>query len=173
MQLHLYPESLLITAAVLVPNLVFLAFPPRNVGEYGEAESSVPFTVIERVGQVSAFVLPLFFPLSFSGAWTLVAWVAMGILLASYYALWVRFFAGNRDYALLFRPALGVPAPMATAPVLYFLLSSLVLGSVWQAIAASVLGVGHITTSIREARRLEALDAGRRVSRGRHHKGGV
>ena len=166
MQLHLYPESPLITAAVLVPNLVFLAFPPKNVAKYGKAEDSALFTIIERVGQVSAFVLPLLFPLSFSGAWTLVAWLAMGILLVSYYALWVRFFAGNRDYALLFRPALGAPAPMAIAPVLYFLLSSLVLGSVWQAIAASILGVGHVTTTIREARRLEALDAGSRVSRG-------
>ena len=165
MHLHLYPESLLITAAVLVPNLVFLAFPPKNVAKYGKAEDSALFTVIERVGQVSAFVLPLLFPLSFSGTWTLVAWFAMGMLL-SYYSLWVRFFAGNRDYALLFRPALGVPAPMAIAPVLYFLLSSLVLGSVWQAIAASILGVGHVTTSIREARRLEALDEGSRVSRG-------
>ena len=155
--MHLHPESLLITAAVLAPNLVFLAFPPKSVAKCGKAEDSALFTVIERVGQVSAFVLPLLFPLSFSGTSTLVAWLAMGMLLVSYYALWVRFFAGNRDYALLFRPALGVPAPMAIAPVLYFLLSPLVLGSVWQAIAASILGVGHITTSIREARRFHSL----------------
>ena len=97
----------------------------------------------------------------------------MAVLLASCYALWVRFFAGNRDYALLFQPALRVPAPMAIGPVLYFLLSSLVFGSIWQAIAASILGVGHITTSIREARRLAALDAGLRRSLGRHYRGGV
>ena len=80
--------------------------------------------------------------------------------IVSYYALWVRFLAGNRDSALLFRPALGVSAPMAIVPVLYFLLSSLVLGSVWQAIAASILGVGHVTTTVREARRFEALEGG-------------
>ena len=38
-------------------------------------------------------------------------------------------------------------------PVIYFLFASLVLGSVYQAIAAVVLGVGHITISIHEFHR--------------------
>lgn len=50
--MHLYPESLLITAAVLLPNLLFLVLPPLNVGAYGKPVDSVPFTILERVGQV-------------------------------------------------------------------------------------------------------------------------
>jgi len=161
----LHPESLLITLAVLAPNLLFLVLPPKNAEKYGKADGSLPFTVLERVGQVSSFVLPLFFSLSFSGTWTIVAWIAMGALLISYYALWIRFFVRDRDYALLFRPAIGIPVPMATGPVLYFLLSSVVLQTIWQAIAALILGVGHITISFREARRLATLDADRVMSR--------
>ncbi len=153
--MHLYPESLLITVAVLIPNLLFLVLPPKSATKYGKPDGPPLFTVLEKIGQVSTFVLPLFSPLSFSGAWTLVAWVAMGTLLASYYALWIRFFVGDRNYALLFRPILNVPVPMALSPVLYFLLSSVILGSIWQAIAAVVLGVGHITVSIRESHRLK------------------
>jgi hypothetical protein len=159
LRVHLHPESLLITAAVLIPNLLFLILPPKNAAKYGKSHGSLPFTIMERVGQVGSFVLPLFFPLSFSGTRILVAWVVMGTLLVSYYALWIRFFVGDRNFALLFRPILHVPVPMAISPVLYFLLSSVVLGSVWQAIAAALLGVGHITVSAHESHRLEVLDA--------------
>lgn len=154
---RLHPESLVITAAALIPNLLFVVFPTKNAAKYGKADGSLPFTILERIGQVSTFVMPLFFPISFSGTRRLVAGITMGALLASYYALWIRFFLRDRDYALLFRPALKVPVPMAIGPVLYFLLSSFVLGSPWQAIAAFILGVGHMTISIREARRLAVL----------------
>jgi hypothetical protein len=68
----------------------------------------------------------------------------MGVSLAFYYAGWTRFFAGPRDYAFLFKPMLGISVPMALSPVLYFLASSIVLGSIWQAVAATILGAGHV-----------------------------
>ena len=152
--MHLYPSSLLITAAVLLPNLLLLAMPPLNVEKYGKSADSLALTIVERAGQVSCFILPLFFPLSFAGSIVIGAWVVMGVTLGFYYAGWVRFFVQGRDYALLFKPMLGLPVPMAISPVIYFLFASLVLGSVFQTIAAAVLGVGHITISIHESRRI-------------------
>jgi hypothetical protein len=102
--MHLHPASLLIPAAVLVPNLAFLVFPPANVEK----------------------------------------------LLAFYYAGWSRYFVEGRDSALLFEPMLGLPIPMAVCPVISFLIASVVLGSIYQAIAATVLAVGHITISADE-----------------------
>jgi hypothetical protein len=157
--MHLYPVSLLITVAVIAPNLLFLVLSPSDADKYGKSADSIPFTILERVGQVSSFILPLFFPLSYSGTLVLVAWIAMGVLLAFYYAGWARFFAGPRNYALLFKPMLGIPVPMALSPVLYFLMSSIVLGSIWQAMAAMVLGVGHVIVTIREYHRVDANDA--------------
>ena len=153
--MRLYPASLLITAAVLAPNLLFLVLPPTDAGRYPKSADSHLFTILERIGQVSSFLLPLFFPLSFSGTFTRVAWIVMGVSLAFYYAGWTRFFAGTRGYAFLFEPMLGIPVPMALSPVLYFLASSIVLGSPWQAAAAATLGVGHVTITFREYRRLE------------------
>jgi hypothetical protein len=80
----------------------------------------------------------------------------MGVSLGFYYAGWVRFFVQGRDYSLLYRPMLGLPVPLAISPVSYFLFASLVLGSVYQAIAAVVLGVGHISISIHESHRISA-----------------
>lgn len=159
--MRLYPFSLLITAAVIAPNLLFLVFPPSDANKYGESADAWPFTILERVGQVSSFILPLFFPQSFSGTLVRAAWTVMGVSLAFYYAGWTRFFAGSRDYAFLFKPMLGIPVPMALSPVLYFLASSIVLGSIWQAVAATILGAGHVTVTVREMDR-------RRRERRRH-----
>jgi hypothetical protein len=156
---QLHPESLLITALVLIPNLLYLRFPPVNAKKHGNPAGALFFTILERAGQVFSFLLPLFFPLSFSGAPVVAAWTLMGLLLALYYAGWIRFFSSGRDYVLLFRPMIGIPIPMAISPVLLLLLSSVVLGSIWQALAAAVLGVGHITISARENFRVSKLSS--------------
>jgi hypothetical protein len=82
------------------------------------------------------------------------AWVVIALSLGLYYAGWIRFFSHGRDYTLLFKPMIGIPVPMAVSPVVLFLVSSLVLGSPWQAMAATVLGVGHITITAREHMRV-------------------
>jgi hypothetical protein len=150
---HLYPASLLITVAVLLPNLLFLARPPLNARKYGKSADSLVLTIVERAGQVSCFILPLFFSLSFTGSLVIAAWIVMGVSLGFYYAGWTRFFVQGRDYALLFKPMVGLPVPMAISPVIYFLFASLVLGSFYQAIGAAVLGVGHISISVHESHR--------------------
>jgi hypothetical protein len=155
---HLYPASLLITAAVLLPNLLFLVLPPMNARKYGKSSDSLALTIVERAGQVSCFILPLFFPLSFTGSLVIAAWVVMGVTLGFYYAGWTRFFVQGRDYSFLFKPMLQVPVPMAISPVIYFLFASLVLGSIYQAVAAAVLGVGHISISMHEYRRIKAAE---------------
>ena len=155
----LHPASLLITAAVLLPNLIFLVFPPLNVNKYGKSADPLLFTIVERVGQVGSFVLPLFFSLTFSGGIVAVAWIVMGLALAFYYAGWARYILRRRDYAFLFKSMLGIPVPMAICPVLYFLFSSVVLGSIYQALAAVVLGVGHITITAREHLRLKGASS--------------
>ena len=154
--MHLYPASLLVTAAVLLPNLILLALPPLNVKKYGKPSGPLALTLIERAGQVSCFVLPLFFPLSFTGSLVISGWIVMGVSLGFYYGGWIRFFVHGRDYALLFSPILGLPVPMAIHPVIFFFFASLVLGSVYQAIGAALLGVGHISISILEFRRIKA-----------------
>ena len=95
--MHLYPASLLITAVVLLPNLLFLAMPPLNARRHGKSSDPLALTMIERVGQVSCFILPLFFPLSFTRSLVIAGWIVTGV----YYAGWVRFIVQGRDYLLL------------------------------------------------------------------------
>jgi hypothetical protein len=152
--MHFYPASLLITAAILLPNLLYLAFPPVNLKRYGSPKDSRVLEIVERIGQGSSFLLPVLFRPMFSGTIVILAWTLMGISLAFYYACWIRFFANGRDYALLFARWAGIPVPMAISPVAAFLLSSIVLGSFWQAFAAVILGLGHITITAHEHLRI-------------------
>ena len=154
--MHFYPASLLISVAVLLPNLLFIALPPTKGESTGKPAEPRSFAICERVGQAGCLVLPLFFPLGFSRGYVFAAWVVMALSLAFYYAGWLRFFIRGRDYALLFTPMSGIPIPMAISPVLYLLASSVPLGSIWQAVAATVLAVGHIPITAREFRRLSS-----------------
>jgi hypothetical protein len=99
------------------------------------------------MGQVSCFVLPLFFPLSHARVYCDYRLDCDGSFTDS-------LFAPGRDYLLLYKPVIGLPVPLAIRPVIYFLFSSLVLGSFYQAIGATVLAVGHISISILEFRRI-------------------
>jgi ABC-type glycerol-3-phosphate transport system permease component len=56
---------------------------------------------------------------------------------------------GGRAEVLFYRSMLGIPLPMAVMPVLYFLLAAAWLNSIWLLISALVLGVGHITVTLR------------------------
>jgi len=149
----LHPERLLITALVLAPNLVYLAYPPRDVDTWGPATEPRALAVLEKAGQVLSFTLPVFFSVTFTGPIAVAAWGLMAGCLAFYYAGWVRYLTGGRSFALLYRPLVGVPIPMALAPVLYFGASALVLGSWPQALAAVALALGHGGISWSEAKR--------------------
>ena len=45
--MHLYPANLLITITVLVPNLLFLFFLPKNAEKYGKPVDSLLFTIVK------------------------------------------------------------------------------------------------------------------------------
>ena len=73
--------------------------------------------------------------------------IGMGLALAVYYACWIRYFAGGRVAALLGAPFLGIPLPMAVAPITFFILSSYLMGSWWMLGASLLFGVAHIWIS--------------------------
>ena len=83
-QMHLFPASLLVTAVVLMPNVLYAAFPPLNLQKYGSPKDSRLLTSVERLGQTSSFILPISFGLSYAGTLVLLAWAIMGISLATY-----------------------------------------------------------------------------------------
>jgi hypothetical protein len=145
----------LVTVLVLLPNLLWMLFPPREQPERDAGPKSELYRlmeVLEWVGRVAAFVLPFFYRVEAQNARQVVALAVMALALLLYYAGWARYFVRGRGYALLFAPFLGLPLPLAVSPIVYFLAASALFGSWCLALAALLLGVGHLWISFQDFR---------------------
>ncbi len=135
--------GLIVSLAILAPNLVLLGWPARDQ-PVGEPSPGMILTVLERAGQACCLVLPALT----GGSPHLDLWLlAVVLLIAAYYGLWVRFFLSGRQFDRLYAPLGPIPIPMALFPVLAFFAAAGWLNSWWLAAGALILAVGHIGTS--------------------------
>jgi len=153
-----FPLGGIITLLVLLPNLLAVFFPPstRLADDPQPNRSGLQImTVVERIGQAGSFVIPFFYRVTLTSSIQAIALAIMVGALALYYAGWVRYLVQGRTEVLFYRSLLGIPLSMAIMPVIYFLAASALLGSVWLLLAAVLLGVGHITVTWLQSRRIK------------------
>jgi hypothetical protein len=135
----------LVPALVMVPNIVWMLLPkmtsdqPRHVPLFLE--------IIENIGRFAVLILPFFYSLELNREYSIPVIILAGLALAIYYAAWIRYFTHGRTSELFRAPLLGIPLPLALAPVAFFLLSSYLLNSWPMFIASLIFGVGHIWVS--------------------------
>ncbi|MEK3683211.1 hypothetical protein [Paenibacillus sp. FSL R10-2736] len=144
MGLHI--KGFIIPLLVLLPNLLFIFFPPRNAPD-SLASTPLIFTILERAGQITCFMMPIVLgrklaeqPLGLSAG-------LMAVCLLIYYICWARFYWNAREFAVLFTPWLGIPIPMAVFPAIYFMLLGFWLESWLLLIPAFLFAVGHLVNS--------------------------
>ena len=139
--------GLVVFALPMLINIAYVIFPPT-----GEVTSSGNVThgveIIEAVSRIVYFVLLTFWvnknPLKPKSVWLLAAVV----FLILYYIVWIRYFIGGRNVALLGRSFLFVPIPLAIFPVVYYLCAAIWMGNIPAAVAMAVFGAAHITVSV-------------------------
>ncbi|MEK5449868.1 hypothetical protein [Paenibacillus sp. FSL R7-0331] len=131
---------------ILLPNLLFIFFAPRNVPPSLTAPPVI-FNALERAGQIACFTLPILFgqkiavqPVSSLG------WLML-ICLIFYYMCWLRYYRSGRTFSMLFKPLGPLSLPMAMFPVLYFSLLAVWIDSLLFAAAAVVFAIGHLAVS--------------------------
>jgi hypothetical protein len=157
------PIGWLISLLILAPNLLWMRFPPVEVPPPSASPKSWPtkvLEVVENIGRLGVFVISFLHHIELSGAAEKFSAALMLAALAVYYLGWLRYFRQGRLYALLFRPWLGLPVPLAISPAVYFAAASVVLHSVLLAATAALFGIAHITLSWQEARRIGAQAQG-------------
>ncbi|MDN4069356.1 hypothetical protein NYE70_01535 [Paenibacillus sp. FSL R5-0407] len=154
MGLHLI--GILISILVMLPNLLFLFRGPRNMPK-SLSPSPMIITILERVGQISCFAMPLLFGIKIAEQPMNLIPVLMGICLLVYYACWIRYFAGGNLFALLYKPLGPIPVPMALFPILYFILLGLWMRSYLFIVPSLLFAVGHFINSWRVYVDIEAL----------------
>ena len=162
----LNPVSLIIPALVLLPNLIFFRTQPSHLPAAPARENRV-LALLEGIGRVAVFVIPLFAPIPAGHFAEHLALAGMALAIGWYYYGWLRYFRSRCDYRKLFAPLAGIPVPLALAPVGYFLCAAAVLHSPALFSGAVVLALGHIPISLNTYRRIVAEDGrpGRAVER--------
>lgn len=131
-----------VPALLMLPNFAWMLFYSLDAG----AKSAVPvaLSMAENASRIVALALPFFYSLNFKRGVSKAVLVGMAIALAVYYLAWARFFTGGGADALLSAPLLGIPSPLALAPVAFLLLSSYLMNSGWMLGVALCFGVLHV-----------------------------
>jgi len=126
---------------ILLPNLIWFLVPhPAS----DNATVPLALNIAENIGRVAIIIIPFFYSLTLGRRFSIVALVIACLALAFYYAAWIRYFAGGRATALLGAAFIGIPLPLAVAPVVLLIASAYLLGS-WPLLAASMwFGIAHI-----------------------------
>lgn len=143
--------GLVIFALPMLINIAYVMFPPA-----GKAEQTASAThwieIVEQISRIAyLFAVTLLVSrenLSFRSVWFSLA----AVFLALYYAVWLRYFMGGREIALLSRSFFLVPMPLAVFPVLYFLCAAIWLHNLPAAVIMVIFGAVHLTVSLQSFR---------------------
>jgi hypothetical protein len=135
----------LIPILIMLPNILWILLPQSTKND----NASVPLAlnIAENIGRAAILVSPFFYSLSFGKRFSAPALVIACLALAVYYAAWARYFAGGRTAELMGASFLGIPLPLAVAPIILLIASAYLLGSWPMLLAAIWFGVAHIWVS--------------------------
>jgi hypothetical protein len=135
----------LIPLLLMIPNVVWMVLSRSDASK--QVPTSLALTIVENAGRAAVLILPFFYSLDFGKVHSTLVMIGMGLALTVYYICWIRYFAGGRSAELLSSPLLGIPLPMALAPVTFIILSSYLTGSWWLLGASILFGIAHIWVS--------------------------
>lgn len=146
----------LIAVVLVFPNTLAALFPPQKMPKGLRRHESNLITALEKTGQAGC-LLALIIAKSGFDHMTVNVWsVLMGICIAIYYGLWIRYVLTGYRFASLFQPWAGIPVPMAVFPVLALGFASVIGQSVFLAAATVLLAAGHIVNSWRTYRQINS-----------------
>lgn len=139
--------SLLVTILIMLPNLLFFIFPPKNMPAQLR-DGGTLLNILEHGGRIAFFGLFLFTPSNTQPLQLSLFLVLTGFFLLVYYALWIRYFRAHRDFRLLMDSVFGIPVPMAIFPILALLFAALWLTAYLSIPVLVCFAIGHITNSL-------------------------
>ncbi len=153
-----------IFALPMLINVAYALFPPaEKSASTGRVTRWVE--VVEQSSRI-VYLLLLTFAVSTDPLRRKSVWLALAaVFLVLYYIVWLRYFIGGRNVALLGRPFLLVPVPLAVFPVLYFLCAAVWMGNLPAAVAMGIFGAAHLTVSVQSLGRACAVPSGQRRRR--------
>ena len=143
--------GIVVFALPMLINIAYVIFPPAGAAKQSKGVTRW-LEIVENISRiaylVSISVLVSEKPINPKSAWLMLS----ALFLILYYIVWIRYFKGGRDIALLGKPFLFVPMPLAVFPVLYFMFAAIWLGNIPAAVIMAIFGAAHITVSVQSFR---------------------
>lgn len=138
--------GIIIFTLPMLINIIYVFFPPMNAPK----EPAQVNKIIEFIEQATRilYMLAICFLVSQRKIDYGSFWLYLGIVfLVLYYFVWIRYFLGGRDVALLSKRFCWIPMPLAVFPVLYFLSAAIWLHNIPAAIIMIIFGIAHNVVS--------------------------
>ncbi|MCI8361355.1 MAG: hypothetical protein HFE86_08485 [Clostridiales bacterium] len=142
---------------LFIPNGIWAKYKPKDYDALTGREPKF-LRLLEGLGQALTTCCSLVFADFNPKGWSLWSLWLIGSLccMALYETGWIRYFAGGHTLRDMYRPLWGVPLPLASLPVLAFLLLGVYGRALWMVVAALPLGVGHIGIHALHWRRIKS-----------------
>ncbi len=135
--------GVLITAIILLPELLLVLLPPRHKPDIPGKPKDV-CTLCENTGRVLCIVTPALSGLRFVAANINFWFWLMAASIALYYCLWIRYVFGDMRFVLLYKPCLGLPAPMGVFACASFLFLGMWSGARTITVSALLYALGRL-----------------------------
>ncbi|MBQ3735986.1 MAG: hypothetical protein II855_03525 [Candidatus Methanomethylophilaceae archaeon] len=141
---------------LFIPNIMWSKAQPLD---YDAGNENRILLAMERAGEVAVTcIAPIFSDFNLR-PWTAWSWwmVASFSAMVLYEVYWARYFRSGRTMRDQYGSMFGIPVPGSSLPVVAFLLLAVYGCNPILAVAASVLGIGHIGIHLAHARECGAL----------------
>lgn len=130
---------------LFIPNIIWTKNMAIGYSEIVKEENKI-LLIFERVGQIFVTCSSVIFKdfnsnnLSLWSFWLIASFIVMMF----YEISWIKYFRSGHTLKDFYGSFLGVPVPLASLPVIAFLLLGIYGKVIWMVIAISILGIGHI-----------------------------
>lgn len=139
---------------LFIPNIIWSK---NQQIDYDNTKENKVLLLFERIGQVFCTLSVLIFsdfniaPFSIWSLWLIVSF----LLMLLYEICWIRYFINEHTNENFYGSFYGIPAPLASLPVMAFLLLGIYGKVIWLIASAIILGIGHIGIHIQHLKGLK------------------
>lgn len=137
--------GLIFLLMLMIPNMIWSKNKPENYDKYVKNENKI-LLAFERTGEMLVTCLSLIFRdfnINKISNLSVILFIAF-ILMILYEISWLRYFKSNKTMRDMYRSFLGIPIPLASLPVIAFLLLGVYGKNIFLILSTVILGIGHI-----------------------------
>lgn len=137
--------GLIFLLMLMIPNMIWSKNKPQNYDKYVKNENKI-LLAFERTGEMLVTCLSLIFRdfnINKISNRSVILLIAL-ILMILYEISWLRYFTSDKTMRDMYRSFLGIPIPLASLPVIAFLLLGIYGKNIFLILSTVILGIGHI-----------------------------